>query len=325
MKKSLIALAALAVVTAASAQSTVTLSGSVSMGIQQTGASVAAQTTQIAGVDAISSNSFNFTATEDLGGGMTATAYINNRLSALNGDLGSGDLYVNLSGGFGQLRAGKFTFNSNSGFNTFASRAVTTLAGAGQALGANNNVMYTTPGFNGLTASIAYQPNQYATGTAGSGVKVNYAAGPMALQISSTTAPQGEVAANEARVDSLAASYDLGVAKIFFNYYDQRGGETNANSTSTAWAAGAGNTIDLISDTGTSLSVSIPMGAATLRAGIIDRTAATTATGVDRSAVGVDYALSKRTMLTAEFATDKHPTTGASKRTNYFVGASHSF
>jgi predicted porin len=260
MKKSLIALAALAVVTAASAQSTVTLSGSVSMGIQQTGATVAAQTTQIAGVDAISSNSFNFTATEDLGGGMTATAYINNRLSALNGDLGSGDLYVNLSGGFGQVRAGKFTFNSNSGFNAFASRAVTTLAGAGQALGANNNVMYTTPGFNGLTASIAYQPNQYATGTAGSGVKVNYAAGPMALQLSSSTAPQGLIAANEARVDSLAASYDLGVAKIFFNYYDQRAGATNANSTSTAWAAGAGNTIDLVNDTGTSLSVCNPHG-----------------------------------------------------------------
>ena len=324
MKKSLIALAALAVVTAASAQSTVTLSGSVSMGIQQTGASVAAQTTQIAGVDAISSNSFNFTATEDLGGGMTATAYINNRLSALNGDLGSGDLYVNLSGGFGQVRAGKFTFNSNSGYNTFASRAVTTLAGAGQALGANNTVMYTTPGFNGLTATLAYQPNQFATGTAGTGVKVNYAAGPMALQVSSSTAGQGGITGVEAKVESIAATYDLGVAKIFFNYYNQTAGETISNSTTTASAA---NTTALVDDTGTSLSISVPMGAATLRAGIIDRTgtAMPAASLLDRSAIGVDYALSKRTMLTAEFATDKHPTTGANKRTNYFVGASHSF
>ena len=342
MKKSLIALAALAAVTAASAQSTVTLSGSVSMGIQQTGASVAAQTTQIAGVDAISSNSFNFTATEDLGGGMTATAYINNRLSALNGDAGSGDLYVNLSGGFGQVRAGKFTWNSNSGYNAFASRAVTALAGAGQALGANNTLQYVTPGFNGLTASLAFQPNAFATGTGGTGVKVNYAAGPMSLQIASSTSGQALITGVEARVDSLGASYDLGVAKIFFNYYDQTAGNTNSNSTSAAWTAwtaststlgnittanNAGNTTALVDDTGTSLSISVPMGAATLRAGIIDRTGtgqAATA-NFDRTAVGVDYALSKRTMLTAEFATDKLSQTGLSKRTNYFVGASHSF
>jgi len=325
MKKSLIALAALAVVTAASAQSTVVLSGSVSMGLQQLGTSVAAQTTQIAGVDAISSNSFNFTATEDLGGGITATAVINNRLNNLNVDLGTGDLYVNLSGGFGQVRAGRYTFNSNSGYNTFASRAVTTLSGAGQALGANNTLQYTTPGFNGLTATLAYQPNAFATGTAGTGVKVNYAAGPMALQFSTSTAAQGGITGVEAKVDSIAATYDLGVAKIFFNYYDQRAGATISNSTNANYT---GNTTALLDDTGTSLSVAIPMGAATLRAGIIDRSPGTgtlPAALLDRTSIGVDYALSKRTMLTAEFATDKHPTTGADKRTNYFVGASHSF
>ena len=325
MKKSLIALAALAAVTAASAQSTVVLSGSVSMGLQQTGVSVAAQTTQVAGVDAISSNSFNFTATEDLGGGMTATAFINNRLSALNADAGTGDLYVNLSGGFGQVRAGRFSWSSNSSYNAFASRAVTALGGAGSAIGTNNVLQYTTPGFNGLTATLAYQPNQFATGTAGTGVKVNYAAGPMALQISTSTAPQGGITGVEAKVDSIAATYDLGVAKIFFNYYDQTAGETIANSTSAAYTA---NTAALIDDTGTSLSIAVPMGAATLKAGIIDRAPGSgtlPAALLDRTSIGVDYALSKRTMLTAEFATDKHPTTGANKRTNYFIGASHSF
>jgi predicted porin len=326
MKKSLIALAALAVVTAASAQSTVVLSGSVSMGLQQTGTSVAAQTTQVAGVDGVSSNSFNFTATEDLGGGMTATAVINNRLSALNADLGTGDLFVNLSGGFGQVRAGRYTWSSNSGYNAFASRTVTGLGGAGQALGSNNTLQYTTPGFNGLTATLAYQANQFATGTAGTGVKVNYAAGPMALQIATSTAPQGGITGVEAKVDSIGATYDLGVAKIFFHYYDQSAGETIANSTSGAYTTG--NTTALIDDTGTSLSIAVPMGAATLKAGIIDRAPGAgtlPAALLDRTSIGVDYALSKRTMLIAEFATDKHPTTGATKRTNYFIGASHSF
>ena len=325
MKKSLVALAALAVVTAASAQSTVVLSGSVSMGLQQTGASVAAQTTQVAGVDGVSSNSFNFTATEDLGGGMTATAVINNRLSAINTDLGTGDLYVNLSGGFGQVRAGRYTWSSNSGYNAFASRTVTGLGGAGGALGSNNTLQYTTPGFNGLTATLVYQANAFATGTAGTGVKVNYAAGPMNLQIASSTAAQGGITGVEAKVESIAATYDLGVAKIFFHYYDQTAGETISNSTNANYA---GNTTALISDTGTSLSIAVPMGAATLKAGIIDRSpgnGALPAALLDRTSIGVDYALSKRTMLIAEFATDKHPTTGATKRTNYFIGAAHSF
>jgi len=300
MKKSLIALAALAVVTAASAQSTVTLSGAVSMGLQQTGATVAAQTNQVAGSDTSSVNLFQFTASEDLGGGMTATAVIQNRLSALNTDLVTGDIYVQLSGGFGVIRAGKYTFNSNSSNNAFASRTITTLAGAGQALGTNNTLQYTTPSFNGLTATLAYQPNNVATGSNGTGMKVNYAAGPLAVQLSTSRAGQLEITGGTARVNTLGASYDLGVAKIFVNTFDQTAGATISNSTGAAYT---GNTTALLDNTGTSFSIAVPMGAATLKAGIIDRTVATgVATDIDKTSIGVDYALSKRTMLIAEHA-----------------------
>ena len=81
MKKSLIALAALVAVTAASAQSTVTLSGSVALGLLTDGATKATQRTNIGVLDGSTSNMFVFTASEDLGGGLTATAVIQNRVS----------------------------------------------------------------------------------------------------------------------------------------------------------------------------------------------------------------------------------------------------
>jgi predicted porin len=321
MKKTLIALAALAVSGAAFAQSTVTLSGGVSAGLQKTGASKAAQTDQVAGVDAVNSNSFILTAVEDLGGGMKATGVIQQRLSALNADAQSGDLYVDVSGGFGAVRAGKFTFNSTSGFNAFASRAVSSLAGAGQALGANNVVTYTTPNMSGFTATVAMNAAQSATGSNGTGIKFNYSNGPLAIQYAQSTAPNNAATGTEAEVTSLGVNYDLGVAKIFFNTYDQKAGVTGSSGTGAAATANAA----LAAEKGNSLSVAVPMGALTLKAGMIDRKNNTAATSTDRTVFGIDYALSKRTTLIAEFANDKVAVGGANKRTNSFVGFAHTF
>jgi predicted porin len=321
MKKTLIALAALAATTAF-AQSTVTLSGGVSAGLQKTGTSKAAQTDQVAGVDAVNSNSFILTAVEDLGGGMKATGVIQQRLSALNADATSGDLYVDVSGGFGAVRAGKFTFNSNSGFNAFASRTVSSLAGAGQAFGANNVVTYTTPNMSGFTATVAMNAAQSATGSNGTGFKINYSKGPLAVQYAQSKAPNFVATGTEAEVTTLGVNYDLGVAKIFFNTYDQKAGVTGSSSTGVAAAA---NGTAVAAEKGNSLSVAVPMGALTLKAGMIDRKNNTAATSTDRTVFGLDYALSKRTTLIAEFANDKVAVGGANKRTNYFIGAAHTF
>jgi len=323
MKKTLIALAAVAAAGSVFAQSTVTISGGVSMGVLKSGAEKAKQKSSVAGVDAVNSNSFIFTATEDLGGGLKATAVIQQRLAATNQDSEGGDIYVNLAGGFGQLRAGKWTFNSNSGFNAFASRTVTNVGTTAQqftgndgtdststanyVLPNNNIIQYTTPSFSGVTVSVArvFDNSEGGVGADANGIKANYAAGPLAVQVARTENVRKTSSTAKKTTTALSASYDLGVAKVFANYF-------------TTKEAGAAKV------SGNSLSVAAPVGAFTVKAGIRNDKDAT-ATAFDRTAVGVDYALSKRTTLIAETATDKQANTGANKRTNYFFGVAHTF
>ena len=328
MKKTLIALAAVAAAGSVFAQSTVTISGGVSMGMLKSGASKAAQTTTVGGVDAVNSNSFIFTASEDLGGGLRATAVIQQRLGATNQDSGSGDLFVNLAGPFGQIRAGKFTFNSNAGFNAFASRTVTNVGTTAQqfagneqtaaggtstaptllALPNNNVVQYTTPSFSGLTVTVGkvFDGSANGIGNDATGLKANYAKGPLAVQVARTDAVRVTAGAAKVTTTALSASYDFGVARVFANQFNTK-------------TAGSATKVS-----GTSLSVAAPMGKATLRAGVRnDKNAA--ATAFDRTSFGVDYALSKRTTLIAEMAKDKQANTGANKRTNSFIGVAHTF
>ena len=322
MKKSLIALAALAAVTAASAQSTVTLSGSVALGLLVNGTTKALQTTNVGGLDGSTSNMFVFTATEDLGAGLKATAVIQNRVNEFNADRASGDYFINVSGGFGQVRLGKFTFNSNSAYNPFFTRTVSRTDGNAQAGLANNNIQYSTPAFSGLTATVLYTAEQSSTGTAGMGAKVVYAAGPLAVQLATSTAPNGTATGTEARVDSLGVSYDLGAAKLFMTTYDQKAGVSNSLGAGVATVNGVNN-VALAAEKGNSIGISVPMGALTLKAGLIDKKVNNLVD--DRSSFGAEYALSKRTTLIAELGNAKAAVTGANKRTNYFVGAQHTF
>ena len=67
------------------------------------------------------------------------------------------------------------------------------------------------------------------------------------------------------------------------------------------------------------------MKAATLRFGMVDRKNDTNNTIIDRTSFGVDYALSKRTTLVAEFGTSKQAVSGTNKETDSFIGVNHSF
>ena len=312
----------MAAVTAASAQSTVTLSGSVALGILTDGTTKATQRTNVGVLDGSTSNMFVFTAKEDLGGGMEATAVIQNRVNEFNADRASGDYFINVSGGFGQVRLGKFTFNSNSSFNPFNTRTVSRLDGNASAFLANNVVQYSSPAFSGLTATIAFVPEQSSTGTSGMGAKVNYAAGPLAVQLATSTAPNALTTGTEARVDSLGVSYDLGAAKLFMTTFDQRAGVSAALGAGVA-TTDRTNNVALLAEKGTSIGITVPMGALTLKAGLMDRKV--NDASLDRSSFGAEYSLSKRTTLIAELGNSKAAVTGANKRTNYFIGAQHTF
>jgi predicted porin len=327
MKKSLIALAALAAVTAASAQSSVTLSGSLSFGYAKAATNAGVETRNIAPVDAFNSNNFTLTATEDLGGGLKATGVIMQRKGDTNTDAITGDMYLDVSGGFGAVRIGQWTWNSLSSYNAFASRSATTLAGtAATGVGGNDTISYTTPAFNGFTASVGYtaRPTTTAGETSdGVGIKATYSAGPLSVQVASTRAATA-ASGDGSTVQSLGATYDLGVAKVFFNTYDQAAGQTLLAEN----AVGA-----RLDEKGNSISVAVPVGALTLKAGIINRSVNTATTAaastnpgaIDRVAFGADYALSKRTTLIADFGSQKQAVTGLVKATTFHIGALHTF
>ena len=328
MKKSLIALAALAAVTAASAQSTVTLSGSLSFGYSQTATVAGVETRGVTASDGFNSNSFALTATEDLGGGLKATGVIIQRKTDQNVDAETGDQYIELSGPFGAVRIGQYTWNSLSGYNPFASRTHSSLAGtAATGLGGADTIGYTTPAFNGFTIGVGYRPrptSSVADTDDGIGIKSTYSAGPLSVQVAHTRAATIVGGSEPVQVNSLGASYDLGVAKVFFNTYQQSAGRTLTS----------GNA-DMVrfDESGNSLSIAVPVGAVTLKAGMINRgkntataeTSATNAGAIDRVAFGVDYALSKRTTLIADFSAGKQAVTGLNKANAFHFGAMHTF
>jgi predicted porin len=119
---------------------------------------------------------------EDLGGGLKALFYIENRLNtdvAANiGDgngLGNGNTYVGLEGGFGQLTAGKHTMMAGEGtaveygiqggqalpssslatnsiLNYVGNRAITTSR-------VPNSILYQSPKFSGFSGAVGFSTN----------------------------------------------------------------------------------------------------------------------------------------------------------------------
>ncbi|MES2945632.1 MAG: porin, partial [Pseudomonadota bacterium] len=109
MKKSLIALAVLAVSGMASAQSTVTLYGLLDTYVGSIKSGGTTQTVVNSG--GIQTSRFGFKGSEDLGGGLKANFLleggINTDTGASRGNLFGRQSYVGLSGGFGEVKIGQ--------------------------------------------------------------------------------------------------------------------------------------------------------------------------------------------------------------------------
>jgi predicted porin len=187
MKKSLLALAALsAIAGAASAQSSVTISGVIDVGLEKTTGTAL----QMAASKMATSN-LTFKGVEDLGGGLKAGFTLSHEFQADNGDSvapsggtgwGNFGSWVGLSGGFGSVDVGNVfttTFKSHQapngtkgGTNSNAYKVLafdacdpgTAGAAAGTIDAAKNNscahvfsrntVQYNSPSIGGLSASL---------------------------------------------------------------------------------------------------------------------------------------------------------------------------
>jgi predicted porin len=272
MKKTLIALAAVAVSSAAMSQATIY--GVLDVGIVNNGT----DTTFASGLSGTSR--LGFKGTEDLGGGLKAGFVIETGLSnkaARPTSLGDRGAHLSLSGGFGTVQFGAGVLSA-----AFFGRAATDPTGtsnyaiakyAGSARN-NSSINYTSPNMGGAVVrySTVLAADNGTTDTALTSMSVVYSAG--ALTIGAAAADNG---LTDGDGTSIGAAYNLGVAKVFAN-------RVTAGATATAAKTKY-----------SSFGFSAPMGAVTLQADF----RSTDDSDADVSMVAAVYALSKSTSMTA--------------------------
>ena len=225
MKKSLVTLAILAAAGVASAQSSVTLYGTVDVAYQH-GTGDVSSVTRL-GNNAHSMSHFGFRGTEDLGGGMSAGFVLESWIFPASGSgwgtavVGTGTdnqgrnagptpgslsfngrSTVSLASGMGELRLGRdFTPQFyNHGFDPFrlngvgASQAWNSAAGTNPAsLQVSNSISYFLPGnLGGFSGQFQHYLGGNASGNAnssdgtGSGIRVGYANGPIDVAVATS-------------------------------------------------------------------------------------------------------------------------------------------
>ncbi len=327
MKKTLIALAAVAATGAAMAQSSVTIDGIVDLGavkpINQKGVRLDAGN---------GASQIRFRGTEDLGGGLKANFTVAMRFSPESGGLDGnangrplmqGESTVGLSGGFGSVKLGRALTAFQMGVNTTdpwatltqatvavlpGSYATDPVANADSAgLGRTDAITYMSPNFGGFTANASFgfknsnaQANNGAVKQAENLVSLwlGYAAGPLYI------GGGYEQNRSDHDVTALLATYDFGVVKI-------GGGFSN---------------IDVVArkESAWNLMATVPLGAATLKFGYGKAKVKNGADFQKKLGMGVDYALSKRTTLYANYGRNNIVTNNVSK-TGYDIGIKHAF
>jgi predicted porin len=319
MKKSLLALAVLsAFAGAASAQSSVTLSGRVDAGVIRSGGA------WTLGGSQSGYNAFTLSGTEDLGGGLRAFFALNHRFNINNGTINPGgnasgdrsqfyrNSWVGLGGGFGDVRLGRILMplqDMNGGFDPFDTGYVATThtGGINATVRANNAIYYRTPSMGGFFAHAAIAAGDQQLFTAPStyrqgaerpiGFAVGYYAGPIRLGLAY------DRNTNDLKTTALYGGYNAGFANLMFQYEK---GDVSASDDVARWSIGA----------------KVPMGAVTFKAGYTSWSDEE----VKKLGVGLQYDLSKRTNLYTNIG--KISGDGASstaKKTMFDVGVTHAF
>ncbi len=247
----------------------------------------------------LSSSGYNtsrlgFRGTEDLGGGLAASFWLEAPIKNDDGSEGVATFArrstVSLSGGFGEIRLGRDytpTFWNNTVFDPFGTNGVgsnviqTANSAFGNPTRASNTIGYFLPpnlgGFYGQVQYGFHEQTKYSPGNATPvaadnsragryfGTRFGYANGPLdvALALGSATVGDDYYAGvtNKLNMANLGASYDFGPAKLFGEIsrssYKSDFDSTSANFT-------ASSTSDRLN--GWLVGVTVPVGAGLIRA-----------------------------------------------------------
>ena len=294
MKKSLIALAVLAVSGAAMAQSSVTLYGVADVGLARVDTGTTATTRMDSGN--LNGSRWGLKGSEDLGGGMKAIFTIE---SGFNLDTGAQadatrvfnrQSFVGVSGGFGTVKLGRQmnAIYSNSGtFDPFGDA----LAGDSARLlnyqgNRTDNAITYAYAASGFRGEIQYALGEVAGNSTASrtiGGFVGYKAGPIDVVLTSQDT-RNATDTDSAKVTLLGGNYDFGIAKAFLSYDVEKGTGTFDRRHAIIGAV-------------------VPMGAGSIKVSYIKRDdKAFTNRDAQQLAVGYTYDLSKRTALYTSFS-----------------------
>jgi predicted porin len=336
MKKTFVALAALAVVSAASAQSSVTLYGVADTFFGQTKSGVgAAETTQtVINTNGINSSRWGVKGTEDLGGGLKANFVIESGFNLDNGNQSATQLfnrqaYVGLSGNFGAVNMGRqytaydaLRGATNNTFDTAAFTPTGAVWGSGVAdysSRVDNSIAYISPEFSGVSGAVVLGLGENKTATVDANqnlsLHIKYAAGPVLVGYAYQEQKVQNAAVtgtDSTKYNLVAGSYDFGMVKLTGGY-------------NTAKVAG-------LSDKEYQVGLNAPIGAAAnVAIGYSNsktdgQVAALKSQSSGYSLVGL-YDLSKRTRLYAGYSkmtADTGPVT-TGKSSIVAVGVRHAF
>ena len=329
MKKSLIALAALAAVGAASAQSSVTLYGiaDISAGhiksehVDAAGVKTTVKDTKVNPAN-LQQSRVGIKGSEDLGNGLKAVFNYEHGFDSADGAFAGGEArraVVGLQGGFGSVLLGRdktpfYRLTEDTSADSISDFSTTNLVGLKRV----NGVHY-AGNFSGVGVSaMGGYHNQEVNGSdtidyKAYGLGLSYATGPFMVGIAGEKSEDSAVVNGPEQTNyGIGGTYDFTAAKLYANYLVNK--------------EKAGN-VTTVKDKEANIGVKVPFGAASLVAeyGYND--------GINYDGhdfnIGANYAFSKRTDVYARAARindyDLDNNAGSGNVTKYAVGLRHKF
>jgi predicted porin len=325
MKKSLLALAVLgAFAGAASAQSSVTLSGMLDQAAQHTGTKTG-YAWALGGAGS-AFNNFTISGREDLGGGMYSFFNLNMRFRTQNGTINSADVgtqlggasqpgffrqdWVGLGGSFGAVRLGRMLMplqEMNGNYDIWYGGytvASTHTGGITATIRANNAIYYRSPNMGGLVVDAAIAAGKGQTqfetqNNYGSSAPPTNAAGqlyfggvgqrPIGFSVQYTAGPLKVGVAYDRnyadyKTTGLYAQYNFGFMILNGQYED---GDSSWNGT-----IGGKEKVKAMS-----ISADIPVGPVTYKVGYLNYNSDVAKKDAHKFGLGGEYAFSKRTLV----------------------------
>lgn len=304
MKKTLIALAAVAVSGAAMAQSSVTLYGIADVVIHKDND---VSTKMSSG--GVSTSRWGIKGSEDLGGGLSANFNFEQGIDLTNGSLkGNGfdrQAWVGFSGGFGEIKLGKMwnAYDDIVGATSplFDAGALTTNnfapSYAFEAGNPGNAVYYATPSFGGVSGAVS---TTFKTGEANARVNafhVKYEGGP--LFVGFAYEQQKDDLSDDLKLSRLSASYDFGAAKLLTSF---------------------GQVKDVADDI--TVGVDVPLGAAMVLSAGVTQVRPEVGENGTSAGIALAYSLSKRTTAYTGYRKESEELGDSSR---FAVGIKHTF